>query len=1165
MPDYGAMIRPIALSAAVVAAVALAAPSAQAQTPTTVHATSQEAARLLFVAGDVRRLSRTPSGTVDIVLEKVLQQEYGLDKTLAPDQAKSDIQSLAAKLSTDTKTSAATLSAIPGNQRILAVLAALNGSNTPRIQRAIAATADQALAESSASARNLGREFNPAADSVSTLLYGGFSPAKTLQATYDLAHTTRNFGEARDALWQAASHESVFDSSTALAANTDATVASDGSITTPVADVEKSVRDSLQDINARSTQAINDHRAIGRECPGPNCATYTDSAQAHGAEARAAISAQETTVAAAGGLLALLDAREGAAVQAEGQAAAQVASAFNSYFAAKDYGQYVHGAADVAGLLATLAVAEVDPAAAINGVLNVVQDVIGVAVPRPDATALILQGLQGVSQQLSAFAEETAAQFRAVDTRLATISNQISTLASQLSTQLAEVRTQLTGFGNALADLQSSVDRLHAEIQQLFAEDARNSLRQLVTESVGFQQVNRRPLPPDTFAADAAALFDHATATSLSQTVLQSPLSWNAPGAAAITDLDPSINFFALFPKRVTDSPVTWPALTNDCANGRCLPSPDYWAGASRSLAQLLLENRDAVTPAHITRLQNAVDAGTPLNNTLRKISANDDGANGTGSKLFNAALGYYDSWVGTNGDRPSGAPALLQALQAERVHYVNTQRPQGIDSKDAAFVDPWGGAQQPLGDVDVLGSQWLQNPKSYFPVGGFTIPDFKPVPELITRLPAAVLNAIRLNIGRLDVSWRATWLTPVAYGDEGSLDVRMDFRYHVAASATRPEINDDLGSVSVFRPFTTNCSTGPSSSSAEATFAAGWIRTKGCRDFAAEFRAAVGGPNQGGVYSHDDSGFAKTSADLIPLVDARLHELQTNSFKDLLADPKGLTLGDNVPARNVGAAAERVQGADTLIRGYVTLGLPQALATDDGLRGLLAGDGANALLHPTFDNGRAAPADTVQDQLVNYINYSLEKGIPQSDPFTSVQILFRRHRDALANAIGAYVKNGRAVGQDAADGGKLDEGNPLVTSTLDRLELTRAVLEDHLAHPPVHEVPVTPAAPSTPAAPAQSTPAKPAAKPTPARARLIRRPTTKGNTIRYTVACLSGTCRITTTVKAGRKSVAHPLTLKAGKRRTVTIRVKRRQTVTVTVRLAGTTRPLATKRLKIR
>ncbi|MFL5539189.1 MAG: galactose-1-phosphate uridylyltransferase, partial [Longimicrobiaceae bacterium] len=123
------------------------------------------------------------------------------------------------------------------------------------------------------------------------------------------------------------------------------------------------------------------------------------------------------------------------------------------------------GAVDVAGLLATLAVAEVDPAAAINGVLNVVQDFINIGVPKPDANALILQGLQGVSQQLAAFAQETAAQFAAVDARLEGLTRDVGLLADRLSGQLAEAQTQLTGLRSALSTLQSSVDLLHSEIQ----------------------------------------------------------------------------------------------------------------------------------------------------------------------------------------------------------------------------------------------------------------------------------------------------------------------------------------------------------------------------------------------------------------------------------------------------------------------------------------------------------------------------------------------------------------------------------------------------------------------------------------------------------------------------------------------------------------------------
>ena len=729
-------VLPAAVALIAVAASLAPAGVARAQAPATVHASAAEAAQLLFVAGDVRRLSRTPSGTVDTVLEKVLQQLYRQDAALAPEDAKRDIETLDDALETPA-TSTATLAVQPGNQRILAILAQLQRSDpSPRVQRALAGVADQALAESSASARTLGREFNAATDSLSTLLYGGFSPGTTLRATTELAASNARFGRARDSLWAAASHESVFDGSAALVAGNPALqndavrrltgmLASDGSLTADVADVEALVRDGIQAVSAQSTVAIRDHRNLVRQCPGFSCQDYRDESRSNGMAGRAMISNQQATVTAAAGLLALLDTRYGAAVRAEAQAAAQVASAVNSYFAATDYNEYVHAAVDVVGLAATLAVAQVDPAAAITGVLNVVRDFVDIGVPQPDANALILQGLQGVSKQLSAFAEETAAQFRAVDARLEALTRQVGTLADQLSSQLAEARTQLTGLGNALSDLQSSVDRLHSEIQRLFAEGARNNLRTLVTQSIGYSQINDgRRLPRDTqFAPAAAALFDNATATSLSQIVLSSPLGYDAAAAAKIGELDPSINFFALFPQRVTDSPApaAWPrALTDTCpadnlVSGRCLPSPDYWAVSARAFAQLLLENRDYVTPAYLTQLDATLDSGRSLASAFGRID-NNDSNDGTGSRLFNAALGYYGSWVGgRNGDRPSDQPpALIQALRAERERYLKGQRTPGLEPVTGPWVDLWAGPSQPLGNVDLLGVEPLQNARSF-------------------------------------------------------------------------------------------------------------------------------------------------------------------------------------------------------------------------------------------------------------------------------------------------------------------------------------------------------------------------------------------------------------------------------------------------------------------
>jgi hypothetical protein len=247
-----------------------------------------------------------------------------------------------------------------------------------------------------------------------------------------------------------------------------------------------------------------------------------------------------------------------------------------------------------------------------------------------------------------------------------------------------------------------------------------------------------------------------------------------------------------------------------------------------------------------------------------------------------------------------------------------------------------------------------------------------------------------------------------------------------------------------------------------------------------------------------------------------------------------------------------------------------QGLASDDNLRGLVAGESGDALLHPYFDDRRAVLADTVPDQLANLIKFVLADGVPQSDPFEALRIQFRRHSGALADAIGTFVKTGRAYGQDAADGGRLDEGSPLVASTIDRLELSRAVLADRLAHPPAAGGGDTPAPPPAgggvpapqPAPGANPVPPAPPLRAAAARARVIRAPAVKRRAIAFTVGCVSGACRLTTTVTSGRTTVGRvpALTLAADGRRTVTVRLnaagrrllarRRRLAVTVTITL---------------
>ena len=336
--------------------------------------------------------------------------------------------------------------------------------------------------------------------------------------------------------------------------------AADGSLSLSVDELEGLARDGLQAVDAQTTTALDDHTQVARTCPGQFCDFYRDREKADGAAGRDAIAGRQASLAAVTGLLTQSDADLARALQAEAQGAAQVAGAVNAYYAATDYGEYVHIGSDVAGLVIGLAAIEVDPAAAITGVINVVGDIVGVSVQGPDANQLILDGLKGVSTQLSSFAQATAAQFRAVDARLEALAKQVSDVAENLSTQLSEVRTQLTTLDDRLSTLQTSVDRLESEIQSLFAAQAHGTLQTLINSSIGYATRNQSALSAFDFGQDADGLFTHATSIASGPTVAAAPGVLDAKTAASIDGLDAHLNFFSAFAGGpLDDARSAWP------------------------------------------------------------------------------------------------------------------------------------------------------------------------------------------------------------------------------------------------------------------------------------------------------------------------------------------------------------------------------------------------------------------------------------------------------------------------------------------------------------------------------------------------------------------------------------------------------------------------------
>jgi hypothetical protein len=550
-------------------------------------------------------------------------------------------------------------------------------------------------------------------------------------------------------------------------------------------------------------------------------------------------------------------------------------------------------------------------------------------------------------------------------------------------------------------------------------------------------------------------------------------------------------------------------------------------------------------------QLDGILAQGRALGTALGKIDLHDDGDRGTGSRLFNAALDYYGSWV--DGDRP-GAPALLAALRAERARYLQTL--PGLPA-EGRTIDPWGGASQPLGGVSLAGlPEFKALPDAAF-APAIMLDDTSPAPALVTSLPAPILTALRLGLGRAGINWSASFDGTVARGQTGTLHVTFFFAYY-APDGSVYGLDDVEATIAGAR----NCVGDGELRDAADVVRASWNGVLGCPDVPAAVQAAAQNRSTH-VYSQRAEGFVTS------LVENKLHDLQAGFYADLLAGGGQLTHGTS-DATDVAAAAQRLGGAEKLVDSYVTLGLPQALATDDALHGLIAGDAANALAHPFFDDRTADPAATVPGQVASFFRL-VQAEMPQTDPLTTLGILLNRHRQALQDAIAPYIK----VQHGAVDMGALDEGSPLVQSTLDRLALTRAVLDDQLAHPPA--APQPPAAQPQPQPTATVTPA-PTPRPTAAaRARLIHRVRVQGRTIRLTVGCQSGTCRLTVTAASGRRSVTRTvrLTLRAGAHRTVALRLnaagrrllarRGRLGVTVEVAQAGRARPLSVARVTVR
>jgi hypothetical protein len=303
--------------------------------------------------------------------------------------------------------------------------------------------------------------------------------------------------------------------------------------------------------------------------------------------------------------------------------------------------------------------------------------------------------------------------------------------------------------------------------------------------------------------------------------------------------------------------------------------------------------------------------------------------------------------------------------------------------------------------------------------------------------LPAEVLNGARLGAGQISACWTAKY-TGSRDSSGGQATMTLQFTYASAAGT-------ELVAFIQWSGFLSTCGiTNFENSETDAINAA-----RACPD---SVESDFGNSTVKDV-------FDAHPADAVSGVNAKLAELQAGYYKDILSGGGStLTSGTSIDT-DVEAAARRLAGANAILNGYISLGLPQSLASDDNLRSLVSGANADAFARtsPSLNPWGVAYASDVPTQLVNFYKAALTAK-PSLDPADEAADLVFLRSLALQQAIRPHIVPSAGTGQAKSirlaagitaqpSDATFAETNPFIGPTLDRVDETRAALADTLAN----------------------------------------------------------------------------------------------------------------------
>jgi hypothetical protein len=782
------------ITTASLAGALLVPPLAQARTEAPVTVGPAEVSTALFVAGDVARLSKGPAGNEDVVLEKALQQMYADEPALAPGTAESYVSDMQALLAASSAPSQASLQLMAGNQRIIAILAALErpyGSPSVGLPAAakLAVTHLAAVALSGSSDIFAGAEeprfFEPLADARTNLLYTAFAPAAVLRATHELAGGNHRFGEARDALWRNASEESVFSQwsellkeskvlqSEALKEVRGEVEAGNGTITAePQAltalftNGQVRTQEQSCEHNKRSEEEIGASTINGvprLDCSGgalyeaahaPRACTKECEAELARrqslAEKREQVIAEErATMVAAAELLRPSDNTAATLQDATAQAQAQITEEETAY--AEYEAQKAEKEAIAKGVqegleagTAVLALGTGNYSEGVGGLIGVGFELYeniegGLSHPPPGPQEITLQDLADLSTQLSGFQEYTQEAFHAINTQLAQLS-------SQLARENYELKEQLSELGERLQREQGTIFALQDQVRELFSAETKANLQSTIEDSVGWLQRTGESLAPAKVQEALVALKKFATEIANGPLVNSAEIQpYTLEGAyreltskttGEPTRLSEDTSYLARFPGE-----AEWVSGLVPTS----LANTTFWAESSRAYAQLMLENASHASAPDIAGLKELEREGAKLETAQSAWSQPSAGA-GANAILEKALLDLKEAAYGNGVEGTASVKGLLQE-KAEAFFEQSLERDVKLGIANPTTANLWGGATQSFDATQVYDAKypalkWKECSGSEGKNGEVEMPE-----AFIGGLPAALVNGVRLGV----------------------------------------------------------------------------------------------------------------------------------------------------------------------------------------------------------------------------------------------------------------------------------------------------------------------------------------------------------------------------------------------------------------------------------